>query len=81
MDFAPIAATLTHSTWLLFAIPITIASIITPIISSITAPDIIVTPSGDCIFRLSESMRADIPTDVAVDTTPRNRHIGCVKPY
>ncbi|OQA28963.1 MAG: hypothetical protein BWY59_00603 [Verrucomicrobia bacterium ADurb.Bin345] len=47
-----------------------------PSTSSSTAAARIVTPSGESILRLSARMRAVIPTEVAVDTTPRNSAAG-----
>ena len=41
-----------------------------------TAPAMIVTPSAESIFFFSESMRAVMPTEVAVDMMPMNIAAG-----
>ena len=50
-----------------------------PRTSSNTAAAKIVTPSGESIFFLSDKILAVIPTDVAVDMTPRKRQTGSAK--
>ena len=47
-----------------------------PSTSSMTAPDMMVTPSSLSIFRRSDRMRAVIPTLVAVDIIPMNIAAG-----
>ena len=65
-----------HSTCPLLAIPRTTVRVIIPNTSSITAAERIVTPSGEFIFFFSERIRALIPTEVAVEITPRKSGIG-----
>src|SRR3989338_5503518 len=73
--FKEIEATCCHWTWWLLAKPIIIARAIIPKTSSMTAADKIVTPSGESNLRLSDKMRAVMPTEVAVEITPRNKGI------
>ena len=57
-------------------IPRTTASMMMPSTSSKTAAASMVTPSGESIFFWSESIRAVMPTEVAVESIPRKRQRG-----
>ena len=74
----PIAPQFTVPPWPVITetIPRTIARIIIPNTSSITAAARTVTPSGESIFLCSDRMRAVMPTEVAVLITPRNKLTG-----
>ncbi len=50
-----------------------------PNTSSKTAAASVVTPSGESIFFWSDKMRAVIPTEVAVERIPKNKHRGSMK--
>ena len=59
-------------------IPLPIARTIRPRTSSITAPAMMVTPSSESIFLRSDSIRAVMPTEVAVDIMPMYIGAACI---
>ena len=64
-----------------FAMATTIARQTMPRTSSMTAAAMIVTPSGELMARCSERIRAEMPTDVAVQRIPRKRQRGSMNSH
>ena len=62
-------------------IPSITARMMIPSTSSITAAARMVTPSGESILRCSERIRAVMPTEVAMERTPKKRFTGAVRAW